>query len=240
MKKKKAEDYLVELTDADRQILASYCTLCDCLGAYLGSAYEIVVHSLGVGDNFTLKVVNNKSTRAVKVNVDTSFVLAIEQLHARMVNGDLPVIVYFGSGKTGTDMYKSTTIGIIGSENRLIGMLCINFQLNAPFMDIISSLALPSNLVAGHLLLNNQNNNYGYEATLYETIQNTRDVVINNPEIPQKFKRKEIIRRLYEAGVFEIKNGVAICAEVLGVTITTIYMHIRNLDEAKASGGRTH
>jgi predicted transcriptional regulator YheO len=131
-------------------------------------------------------------------------------------------------------MYKSTTIGITGSENRLIGMLCINFQLNAPFMDIISNLALPSNLVAGHLLLNNQNNNHGYEATLYETIQSTKEVVMNNPDIPPKFKRKEIIRRLYEAGVFEIKNGVAMCAELLGVTITTIYMHIRNFDEANA------
>lgn len=236
MKKRKAEDYFVELTDSDKQILSSYCTLCDCLSAYLGSAYEIVVHSLGVGDNFTQKIVNSKSERSAKDTVDSSFVLAIEQLYARILNGDLPVIVYFGSGKTGTDMYKSTTIGIIGSENRLIGMLCINFQLNAPFMDIVSSLALPSNLVAGHLLQNNQNNNLGYEATLYETIQNTKDVVMNNPDIPPKFKRKEIIRRLYEARVFEIKNGVAICAEMLGVTITTIYMHIRNFDEANAQG----
>lgn len=236
MKKKKAEDYLVKLDESDRKILSSYCTLCDCLGAYLGNAYEIVVHSLGIGDNFVRKFVNSKSGRSVKDHEDISFVLAIEQLYARILNGDLPVIVYFGSGKTGEDMYKSTSIGIVGSENRLIGMLCINFQLNAPFMDIINSLALPNNLIAGHLFLNDQNDNHGYEATLYETIQNTKDLVMDNPEIPAKYKRKEIIRRLNEAGVFEIKNGVAICAEILGVTITTIYMHLRNIDESNNSG----
>ena len=148
--------------------------------------------------------------------------MAIEQLYARILNGDLPVIVYFGSGKTGEDMYKSTSIGIVGSENRLIGMLCINFQLNAPFMDIINSLACPAiSLPVTSSSMTKMT--IGYEATLYETIQNTKDLVVDNPEIPAKYKRKEIIRRLNEAGVFEIKNGVAICAEILGDNYHHLY-----------------
>ena len=57
-----------------------------------------------------------------------------------------------------------------------------------------------------------------------------KDTVMNDSAIPAKFKRKEIVRRLNDSGIFKVKNAIQICADTLDITIATIYMHIRNLD----------
>lgn len=221
-------DYLVKLTETDRLILASYCTLCECLSTCLGSAYEIVVHSLGVGDRFIQEIVNGQySGRSEEDGVDNSFIVATEQLCARIKHDDQPITVCFGTSKNG-GMFKSASIGIVGSGKRLIGMMCLNFYLNTPFSEILESYALPRYLAANNSPYSAYENR-GYDSILYDTIKNAKQSVMDDPDIPSKYKKKEIIRRLNEAGVFKIKNGVSICAEMLGVTITTIYMHIRKL-----------
>ena len=226
--KKEVEDYLVKLSSADRQTLQSYCTLCDCLSSFLGNAYEIVVHSLGIGDRFIQKIVKGyHSGRTENDTIDSSSAIAIEQLYARVKHGDMPVTVCFSTGEDG-GMYKSATIGIIGSGKKIIGMICFNFYLNTPLTEIIESIALPRYLIAADSSFSTYSSN-GYDEILYETIEKAKQAVMSDPDIPSKFKKKEIIRRLNEIGIFGIKKGVAICAEILEVTITTIYMHIRNL-----------
>lgn len=226
--KKNTKDYLVKLNEADKQILSSYCTLCDCLTTYLGNAYEIVVHSLGKGDRYIQKIVNgNFSGRTESDGLNSAAIFPLEQLYAMVMNDDLPITVYFGTDKDG-GLVKTASIGIVGSGKKLIGMICLNFHLNTPFSVIIESFALSRHFVAS----NSQYSAYdaqGFDAALCETIKNAQQVIMNDPDIPSKFKKKEIIRKLNEAGVFKIKNGVGMCAEMLGVTITTIYMHIRKL-----------
>ena len=226
---KKLEDYLVKLNEADNKILLSYRALCECLGVSLGKAYEIVVHSLGVGDKFILKIVNGDySGRSEEDEIDSLSVVLLEQLYALVKQGDPPVVVCFSTGENGS-LVRSSSIGIIGSGRKLIGMICLNFYLDTPFSKIIENFALPGFLTAGNSQLHAYGNN-GYDMTLYETINNAKNSVMNNPDIPSKLKRKEIIRILNEIGVFNVKKGVSTCAEMLGITITTIYMHIRHLD----------
>ena len=69
-----------------------------------------------------------------------------------------------------------------------------------------------------------------YDTAIKQEILKVKDTVMNDPEIPAKFKRKEIVRRLNDTGVFKVKNAIQICADTLDITIATIYMHIRNLD----------
>ena len=227
--KKRIEDYLVKLSDSDRKTLASYSDLCDGLNACLGNAYEIVVHSLGKGDRFILRIVNGEySGRSVDDEHDQLSVQAVEQLDALRKQGDKPVLVNFSLGDGG-DVIKSASIGILGDGAKLIGMICLNFHMNAPFSSIIETFSPPGFLSAINSV-NHSNDERNYDSTIYETVRNAQASVINDPGIPSKFKRKEIIRLLSDMGVFNVKKGVSICAEVLGVTITTIYMHIRNLD----------
>ena len=219
----------VALTEADRLILDSYCALAGCLGTYLGDAYEIVVHSFGEGDPFTLRIVNAGLTGRSPDNVvpETAYT-AIEQLHIRMKHSDPVISSTFGVRPDGKK-YKSASIGIIGSDKKLIGMVCFNFWLDIPFSDIIKSFSLPSYLDSAALPLQ-MTDSGRYDSAIKQEILKVKDAVMNDSAIPAKFKRKEIVRRLNDSGIFKVKNAIQICADTLDITIATIYMHIRNLD----------
>lgn len=226
---KQVEDFLVRLNDTDRLLLSSYCSLCDCLSQYLGTAYEIVVHSLGVGDKFIQRIVNGvRSGRSEEDNIDQLSVTVIEQLSALVKQDDKPIIINFSTGKNG-GMLKSASIGIVGKRKRLIGMICFNFYLDTPFSTIIEMFALPRFLISSDSSFSAYNG-HDYDTALHETIRNIKDTVMYDQDIPAKFKRKEIIRKLNEIGFFNVKKGIILCAETLGITITTIYMHLRNMD----------
>ena len=219
----------VTLTPSDRLILESYCELANCLGMYLGGAYEIVVHSFGVGDSFTLCIVNSGlSGRTADSKIPETAYIAIEQLQIRLKHGDHPISTTFGVRPDGKK-YKSASIGILGGEGRLIGMICFNYWLDVPFSEVIKAFALPSYLDTVALPLQMPESGR-YDTAIKQEILKVKDAVMNDPEIPAKFKRKEIVRRLNDSGVFKVKNAIQICADTLDITIATIYMHIRNLD----------
>ena len=219
----------VSLTETDRMILDSYCALADCLGIYLGSAYEIVVHSFGVGDPFTLRIVNSgMSGRTADSKIPDTAFTAIEQLQIRQKHNDPIISATFGIRPDGKK-YKSASIGIIGSESRLIGMICLNYWLDIPFSEVIKAFALPTYLNTASFPLQMPDSGR-YDTVIKHEILKVKDAVMNDPDIPAKFKRKEIVRRLNDSGVFKVKNAIQICADTLDITIATIYMHIRNLD----------
>ena len=219
----------VALTDTDRLILNSYCRLASCLSTYLGTAYEIVVHSFGLDDPFTLEIMNSAvSGRTPDSKIPETAYTAIEQLQIRLKHGDPVISATFGVRPDGKK-YKSASIGIVGSEDKLIGMICFNYWLDVPFAEVIKSFALPTYLDAAALPLQ-MSDSGRYDTAIKQEILKVKDAVMNDPEIPAKFKRKEIVRRLNDAGVFKVKNAIQICADTLDITIATIYMHIRNLD----------
>lgn len=219
----------VSLTEADRLILDSYCALSSCLSSYLGDGYEIVVHSFGEGDPFTLRVINGTLTgRTVDATIPETAYTAIEQLQIRLKHGDPIISATFGVRPDGKK-YKSASIGIVGSGGKLIGMICFNFWLDIPFSEVIRSFSLPSYLNSAALPLQ-MSDSGRYDTAIKHEILKVKDTVMNDSAIPAKFKRKEIVRRLNDTGVFKVKNAIQICAETLDITIATIYMHIRNLD----------
>ena len=79
-------------------------------------------------------------------------------------------------------------------------MICLNFYLNTPFSEVLESFALPRYLVAGNAPYSALDNR-GYDAILYDTIKSAKQAVMDDLDIPSKYKKKEIIRRLNEAGV---------------------------------------
>ena len=42
-------------------------------------------------------------------------------------------------------------------------------------------------------------------------------------------KNKEIIRKLYDKGIFQIKDSVPKIADELNISKNTVYLHLRNL-----------
>lgn len=227
--KKAAKKFLVSLNDSDRLILDSYCSLSSCLGNYLGSAYEVVVHSFGEGDRFILRITNGGlSGRTIDSKMTDNVHIVVEQLQVRIKHGDPAISVSFGINTSGRRT-KSASIAILGTENKLIGMLCINCYLDTPFYEVIRNFSLPSYLesTAVPLPLNDSSR---YDSAITSQILKVKNDVMNDANIPAKFKRKEIVRRLNDSGIFKVKNAIQICADTLDITLATIYMHLRNLE----------
>lgn len=225
------EKFLVDLSPADALILDSYCVLCDCLSGYLGEGFEIVVHSLGRSDYFIKRIANghhsDRVAGALGLGMSESPDGAVEHLRIKLQQGKQPVTVYFSENAKG-DVFRSATIGIVGEGRRLIGMMCFNFFLNTPLSEIIELFTIPQNVVVRKARLApcmDQN----YDTILTETIREAQQAVMDDSDIPAKGKKKEIIRRLNEAGVFNVKTGVAMCANILGIRTATVHMHLRSL-----------
>ena len=125
----------VKLTKTDRVILESYIPVVQDLAVYLGSSYEIVLHSLEDYDHSVIAIVNGAHTgRTVGAPITD---LALDMLD--VLSQGKPSTAYFSTNKKGEPL-KSTTIAIRGEHDRIVGLLCINLYLNTPLSEILADL----------------------------------------------------------------------------------------------------
>ena len=126
----------VKLTRADQKILKSYIPTLQGLAAYLGSSYEIVLHSLEDYDHSVIGIINGEHTgRKIGAPITD---LALDMLDELSAGGKAST-VYFSRNKKGEPL-KSTTIAVRGEHDRIIGLICINLYLNTSLCDILDGL----------------------------------------------------------------------------------------------------
>ena len=148
--KKSDENYLVEFTNADRAILESYKNTLDGLAEYYGKSYEIVLHSLEKNNNAVVKIINGFHTGRKVGSPITD--LAIDMLsHIQNDCNHKTYECYFSTNNQGEPL-KSTTIAIFGTENKIIGLLCINFYMSTPFSEVINGFISKDNIKKEHFL----------------------------------------------------------------------------------------
>ena len=223
MATKYSSESVTELTPLDRKILASYKDLLDGLADYLGSGYEFVLHSLENFDHSVIKIINGYYTGRTEGAPITDLAMKM-LLDIRNENSAL-YKSYFTVNKKSAPM-KSTTIGIKGETGTIIGLLCINFYLETSLANVIDNF-IPTDRASSIVVKEN------YPSTLGELVSNvvseTKEEVFNDTSIPSGRKNGEIVRRLDNQGYFSIKDSVPQAAEILKVSKTTIYMHLRRI-----------
>lgn len=217
------------LTTEDLRILESYKTLAEGLAAYLGTSYEVTVHSLGDLNHSVIKIMNGFHTGRGEGSPITD--LAISMLKKLEANdSDRDYQVYFSKNKLGEPM-KSTTIAIRGKGRRIIGLLCINLYLGTSLLGYLSEL-LPqdSSVFTSENFAENSVN------AVEQKLQEARNQVLNDASILPSMRNKEIIRLLQNRHVFELKNSVELVASRLGISVNTVYFHLRNLTKTPGRG----
>lgn len=211
----------IQLTPVDYAVLDSYKTLCEGLAQYLGEGYEFVLHSLENYDRSVIKIINGYYTGRKEGAPITD--LALRMLEDIRNHQGKDYISYNSRNKKGEPLH-STTIAIRGENQRIIGLLCINFYLNTPYSAIIKNLidARETSVAGGE--------NFVDEPTqlVSEAVNEMQRIVLADASIPASDKNKEIIARLYQKGIFKFKDSVADCAAALGISRNTVYMHIRS------------
>ncbi|MDY4222379.1 MAG: PAS domain-containing protein [Candidatus Faecousia sp.] len=217
------------LTAEDLRILDSYKTLAEGLAAYLGGSYEVAVHSLGDFNHSVIRIMNGFHTGRTEGSPITD--LGISMLKKLEANdSDRDYQVYFSKNTLGEPM-KSTTIAIRGKGRRIIGLLCINLYLGTPLLDYLSEL-LPQDSSVFTAENFAQNSVNAVEQKLHEA----KNQVMNDASILPSMRNKEIIRLLQSRHVFELKNSVELVANGLGISVNTVYFHLRNLTKIPGCG----
>lgn len=217
----------VRLSSVDRLILDSYSTILDGFSDYLGDGFEFVLHSLEDLEHSVIKVINGHySHRAVGAPITD---LALSLLQKIQQNGSNDInMVYRNYSKSGSPI-KAATFPIFGEKRRIIGLICINFHLDAPLNMLLDSLLRSSNnaLPQKELLASSSDD------MIISALEEAKVTVLQDNSIPIQNKNKEIISMLYQRDIFLFKNSVQKVAELLHISINTVYMHLRNIKASK-------
>lgn len=207
----------------DLQIIESYKSVTEGLAQYLGPCYEIVLHSLQDLNQSVLAIFNGHFTGRVVGSPVTD--LALKMLHdIENSENHSDYICYYTHAKDSQPL-KSTTIAIRGTNNHIIGLLCINLYMGSSIATFMDHLVPGSNNTS----LNEITENFSEDAEsmIESTLKAVQEDVILDTSISSQNKNKEIVQRLYQKGIFQLKNSVSIVASHLGISKNTVYMHIR-------------
>lgn len=215
----------IKLTNVDKLILESYASSLYGLSMYLGSGYEIVLHSLEDFSHSAVKVINGYHTGRKEGAPITD--LALKMLEEIQEQKSAMEVIYFSKNKN-SEPLKSATIAIKGEKNRIIGLLCINLYLNMPLHEFVKEMFSENSRVT-----TNTENTENYSSNSKELIEETllliRSQVYDDASIAMTRKNKEVIKIAYEKGIYNLKDSVQITANILSMSKNTVYLHLRNL-----------
>ena len=217
------------LTEKDKLVLESYKSVLEGLSEFLGSGFEMVLHSLEDADSSAIKVINGHFSGRKEGAPLTD--LALRLLNQILRSGNYHTnLVYFNRSKKGAPI-RSATLPITGENDRIIGLLCMNFYMDIPLSTVINSL----------FTIDGNGDNYtetfvsSSEELLETAVEEARNEVFRNPAIPASNRNKEIIALLHEKNLFRLKDAVTRVADLLGISKNTVYLHLRNLQTDAAT-----
>lgn len=213
----------VQLTLIDKLILNSYRTMVEGLGEYLGEGYEIVLHSLENFESSVIYIDHGEHTgRSIGAPITNK---ALDILMKINKDGSTHETYYSFNSKG--EPLKSTTIAIKGENDKIIGLLCMNYYMNTSFYDFVHTFVPKETKVKENDSIT-ENFSSSVDDMILSTLNMVRYNVYNDPTISSSNKNKEIINVLYSKGIFQIKDSVTQIADLLNISKNTVYLHLRN------------
>lgn len=197
-------------------LLSKYISLADAISLLFAPYTEVIVHSLESQE--VIYISNNLSKREIG---DSS---ALEEIAF-----DENEIVIGPYEKLGWDGKKIRSISVVlrNDGNKPIGLLCINFHLNA----------LDEAKRAIELLLSSEVLQPQPEKLFKDDWQEGVNIFLNHWLIEQKLTlsmltqkhKREIVTALYKEGAFEKKSAPNYVANVLSMGRATIFNYLKDL-----------
>ncbi|WP_040976050.1 helix-turn-helix transcriptional regulator [Necropsobacter massiliensis] len=209
-------------TDEDRIILNSYVAVVEGVSALIGSHCEIVLHSLEDLEHSAICIANGHNTHRKVGSPITDFALkSLRSMHTENVSKP-----YFTRAK-GNGLMKSVTIAIRNKNRRIIGLLCININLDVPVSQFLQAL-MPTTQPNQAPEVNFASS---VEELVAQTIEQTIEEVTADRQVSNNNKNRQIVLSLYEKGIFDIKDAIHLVAERLDISRHTVYLYIRQIKQ---------
>ncbi|PJC85739.1 hypothetical protein CSW98_11810 [Vibrio sp. HA2012] len=216
------ESVVVEpFTKEDLTILKSYEAVVDGLASLIGPFCEIVLHSLESLDTSAIRIANGENTgRQVGSPITDMALKMLKDIEGSERNFSRP---YFTRAKGGILM-KSITIAIRNGNNRVIGLLCINVNLDAPFSQILQSFMPTEDAKEAASSVNFASD---VVELVDQTVEHTIEEINGDKSVSNNTKNRQIVMDLYDKGIFDIKDAINRVAERLNISKHTVYLYIR-------------
>ncbi|OOE91249.1 hypothetical protein BZG78_02585 [Salinivibrio sp. MA351] len=218
------ENELIEsnpLNQQDSVILRSYAAVVDGLAALIGEHCEIVLHALDDLNKSAIKIANGENTgRKVGSPITDLALRMLRDIEGSERNFSR---AYFTRAKSGTLM-KSITVAIRNGDNRIIGLLCININLDAPFSQVLQAF-IPDDLAKQ--AASSVNFASDVEELVDQTVERTVEEVNADKTVSNNTKNRQIVMALYDKGIFDIKDAIHRVASRLNISKHTVYLYVR-------------
>lgn len=225
--------------------LDEYSIIVDFLSAMLGPNYEIVLYDLKEKNGKIIKIVNGNITgRSIGESLS---VFALEQIRNKVYLEKDYILNYNAIAKSGRLLRSSTLY--IKDKDKLIGLLCINFDDNKfkDLEDTLRKLIHPDDVVFKRDQPNNADNEV-YEVFIESISDSIKQVLdeyfaklnINLDELSCDSKeqliknisqkdRIALVEILKQKGVFYVKGAINEVAAQLFISTPSIYRYINKI-----------
>ncbi|TQI77656.1 LOW QUALITY PROTEIN: putative transcriptional regulator YheO [Serratia fonticola] len=218
-------------SQTDHEILKSYEAVVDGLAMLIGGHCEIVLHSLEDLKCSAVRIANGEHTGRKIGSPITDTDLALRMLHDMAGDDSSVSKAYFTRAKSGVLM-KSVTIAIRNREQRVIGLLCINMNLDVPFSQIMQTFMPPET----QEVASSVNFASSVDDLVAQTLEFTIEEVNADRSVSNNAKNRQIVLNLYEKGIFDIKDAINQVADRLNISKHTVYLYIRQFKSGDLLG----
>lgn len=218
-------------------ILKEYINLVHYLGIVLGPDYEIVLHELGK-ENRVIAIENGHvSRRNVGAPITNKAYQLIKDKRYKEVNYELN---YVGLLENGTRL-RSSTYFIKDEQGEPIGLLCINID-DSRYRNVcnqILQLLHPKKYIESSIKLDTNSPMMATAEHFPDSVDKIVDDIINpilaQSDVPvERFTQEEkmnIISKLNQRNVFDIKGSVSCVAKALHTSEASIYRYLSKLKQ---------
>lgn len=224
-------------------LLNSYKTTVKFLGSVLGPDYEVVLQDLSNKSQAVIAIENGHISGRTIGSPLTSAVF--QMLSSKVYEENDFVANYKGVAENG-HILRSSSMFIKNSEGSPIGLLCINFD-DRRYIELherLFSLIHPDSFVKNMTLdtLDNTDNvkdlsskiteNFAIDvASLREQIFNEATANIDTPlDRLNQNERKEIMIKLHEQGLFQLKGSIPFVAKRFSCSQATVYRYLGEIN----------
>lgn len=214
-------------TEQDRTILTSYIPVVEGIAALFGQHCEVVLHSLEDLKHSAIHIANGHNTLRQTGAPLTD--LALRSLH--QMKTDSVSLPYFTRAKS-NGLMKSISVAIRNQQQRIIGLLCININLDVPMLQFVQALLPNEEQETGTSEVNFASS---VEELVAQTVEKTIEDITNDRAVANNNKNRQIVVSLFEKGIFDIKDAINQVADRLDISRHTVYLYIRQIkqDESK-------
>jgi len=218
------------MSDYDEQlnnvILDSYKETIKGIATLFGAHCEVVLHSIKNYEDSVVSIENgHNSSRKIGAPLTN---VALETI--KKIDSNSYELIPYESKFPNGNRCKSITVPIKNGE-LLIGLMCINFNLDVSLADFMYSFSEHKTKE-----LSSPEQYSARVEDLMESVLNKHlEEVLLDTTIPNQDKNKIIIIKLNEAGFFQLRGSVETVAEKLQISVHTIYSYIRKKTKSSES-----